>query len=60
MTGRPCKEPKDSSGRRGRRSNGEGQGGKARRKRSDAAKVILCTISPFVDNKIDSAARILD
>lgn len=44
MTGRPGKEPKDSSGRRGRRSNGDGQGGKARRKRSDAAKVNFFSI----------------
>ncbi|KAM8730186.1 zinc finger protein 281b isoform 1-T3 [Acanthopagrus schlegelii] len=41
MPGRPCKEPKESSGRRGRRSNGDGQGGKARRKRSDAAKAMM-------------------
>lgn len=39
MPGRPVKEPKESSGRRGRRNNGDGQGGKVRRKRNDAAKV---------------------
>ncbi|XP_029953839.1 zinc finger protein 281b isoform X1 [Salarias fasciatus] len=38
---RAGKEPKESSGRRGRRSNGDGQGGKARRKRSDAAKAMM-------------------
>ncbi|XP_056153192.1 zinc finger protein 281-like [Lampris incognitus] len=41
MSGRPGKEPKESSGRRGRKSNGDGQGGKARRKRGDAAKAMM-------------------
>ncbi|XP_067344255.1 zinc finger protein 281-like isoform X1 [Channa argus] len=41
MPGRLGKEPKESSGRRGRRSNGDGQGGKARRKRSDGAKAMM-------------------
>lgn len=54
MTGRPGKEPKDSSGRRGRRSNGDGQGGKARRKRSDAAKVNFFSI--FIHKKVYFAA----
>ncbi|XP_077594826.1 zinc finger protein 281b [Stigmatopora nigra] len=39
MSGRSGKEPKDS--KRGRRTNGEGQGGKARRKRNDAAKAMM-------------------
>ncbi|XP_077406404.1 zinc finger protein 281b isoform X2 [Vanacampus margaritifer] len=41
MSGRAGKEPKDPSGKRGRRTNGDGQGGKARRKRSDAAKAMM-------------------
>ncbi|XP_061611941.1 zinc finger protein 281b isoform X1 [Phyllopteryx taeniolatus] len=41
MSGRSGKEPKDSSGKRGRRTNGDGQGGKARRKRNDAAKGMM-------------------
>lgn len=41
MPGRPVKEPKEPSGRKGRRSNGDGQGGKARRKRNDAAKAMM-------------------
>lgn len=52
MPGRLGKEPKESSGRRGRRSNGEGQGGKARRKRNDVAKVNhLSVSSPFLHKK---------
>ncbi|XP_077481803.1 zinc finger protein 281b isoform X2 [Stigmatopora argus] len=39
MSGRSGKEPKDS--KRGRRTNGDGQGGKARRKRNDAAKAMM-------------------
>lgn len=35
------KEPKQSSGRRGRKSNGDGHGGKARRKRGDATKATM-------------------
>lgn len=41
MSGRTSKEPKDSSGKRGRRSNGDGQGGKPRRKRNDSAKAMM-------------------
>uniref|UniRef100_A0A8C6SQZ6 Zinc finger protein 281b n=1 Tax=Neogobius melanostomus TaxID=47308 RepID=A0A8C6SQZ6_9GOBI len=41
MPGRTGKEPKDSSVRRGRKSNGDGQGGKPRRKRNDSAKAML-------------------
>uniref|UniRef100_A0A8C7XIZ4 Zinc finger protein 281 n=1 Tax=Oryzias sinensis TaxID=183150 RepID=A0A8C7XIZ4_9TELE len=41
MAGRPVKEPKESSGRRGRRGNGDGQGGKVRRKRNDASKAMM-------------------
>ncbi|KAL6095021.1 znf281 [Pungitius sinensis] len=41
MPVRPGKESKEPSGRRGRRNNGDGQGGKARRKRSDAAKAMM-------------------
>ncbi|XP_019739153.1 zinc finger protein 281 isoform X2 [Hippocampus comes] len=41
MSGRAPKEPKDASAKRGRRTNGDGQGGKARRKRSDAAKATM-------------------
>ncbi|XP_061911668.1 zinc finger protein 281b isoform X1 [Entelurus aequoreus] len=41
MSGRSGKEPKESSGKRGRRTNGDGQGGKARRKRNDSAKALM-------------------
>ncbi|KAK5881236.1 hypothetical protein CesoFtcFv8_022057 [Champsocephalus esox] len=41
MPVRPGKEPKESAGRRGRRNNGDGQGGKARRKRNDAKAMML-------------------
>ncbi|CAL9699134.1 unnamed protein product [Knipowitschia caucasica] len=41
MPGRPGKETKDSSVRKGRRSNGEGQTGKPRRKRNDPAKAMM-------------------
>ncbi|XP_051925337.1 zinc finger protein 281-like [Hippocampus zosterae] len=41
MSGRAAKEPKDASAKRGRRTNGDGQGGKARRKRGDAAKAAM-------------------
>lgn len=53
MSGRSGKEPKESSGRRGRRSNGDGQGGKARRKRNDAAKVNYNYSYPSLDQKND-------
>lgn len=41
IPGRTGKEHKDSSGRRGRKSNGDGQNGKPRRKRNDSAKAML-------------------
>uniref|UniRef100_A0A8P4K131 Zinc finger protein 281b n=1 Tax=Dicentrarchus labrax TaxID=13489 RepID=A0A8P4K131_DICLA len=41
MPGRSGKEPKEASGRRGRRNNGDGQGVKVRRKRNDAAKAMM-------------------
>lgn len=41
MPGRTGKEPKDSSGRRGRKNNGDGQVGKPRRKRNESKAMLL-------------------
>ncbi|KAJ8414278.1 hypothetical protein AAFF_G00051480 [Aldrovandia affinis] len=41
LSGRLMKEPKETSGRRGRRSNGDGQEGKARRKRGESSKSMM-------------------
>ncbi|XP_030196103.1 zinc finger protein 281 isoform X2 [Gadus morhua] len=40
VPGRPGREPKEQTGRRGRK-NGDGQGGKSRRKRGDAKAMLL-------------------
>ncbi|CAL8301668.1 unnamed protein product [Lota lota] len=40
VPGRPGREPKETTGRRGRK-NGDGQGGKSRRKRGDAKAMLL-------------------
>ncbi|XP_061087085.1 zinc finger protein 281b isoform X2 [Conger conger] len=41
LSGRLVKDPKETSGRRGRRANGDGQEGKARRKRGESSKSMM-------------------
>ncbi|KAG7492181.1 hypothetical protein MATL_G00012380 [Megalops atlanticus] len=41
LSSRLVKDPKESSGKRGRRSNGDGQEGKARRKRGESSKSMM-------------------
>ncbi|XP_062383025.1 zinc finger protein 281b [Sardina pilchardus] len=41
FSGRLGKEPKEGTGRRGKKANGEGNEGKGRRKRGDAAKSLM-------------------
>ncbi|KAL4617755.1 zinc finger protein 281 [Arapaima gigas] len=41
LSGRLVKDPKESSGRRGRKPNGDGSEGKARRKRGDSSRSMM-------------------